>query len=382
MVKYGIDRIEEYAYLFRGRHLGMVSAAGATGADLRPAYIVFHEKFPLRCLFSPEHGLNGQFGNWEQVVEAPTDPQTGAAIVSLFGHGSAHPIPKHWMQQLDAIVYDIQDLGTRFYTYISTMIQVMEDCAAAGKELIILDRPAVLGGEILEGTLLEDRYRSFVGPHPLPIRYGLTVGELAQMVNGERKLGCQLQVIPCEGWLRSQMFPDYGNHWVKPSGAIRDFETALLYPGMCLFEATTLSEGRGTDVPFRVVGAPFVDGQTFARDMNRMGLPGVVFQSAVFTPKTSKYLGQRCEGVSIQVTDAGAYRSVLTAVSLLYKLLERYPDSIGFPQSRWSSLPHIRYLAGCDSLDHERPALDRLMVRWEADCEVFRSRKSKYHIYP
>lgn len=382
MVKSGIDRISSYAYLFQGKRLGMVTSVSGVTADLRPGYAAFHEQFPLCCLFSPEHGLHARFGNGENVREEPVDPLTGAAVVSLFGDWSAKHIPDHWMQQLDAVVYDMQDLGTRFYTFITTMIQVMEDCAEHNKELIILDRPAVLGGDTVEGCLLDARYRSFIGAYSLPIRYGLTVGELAQMVNDEKKLNCRLHVVPCEGWKRDQMFPDYASRWVKPSGAIGDFETALLYPGMCLFEGTSLSEGRGTEHPFRQVGAPFLDGQRLSREMNALGLPGVHFSPAAFCPKFSKYKEEVCQGVSLRITDRNAFRTVRTGVSLLYKILELYPGTVRFPASPWSPEPHIRFLGGCDTLDAQRPPLALLLRDWEQDCEQFRARKHKYHIYP
>jgi uncharacterized protein YbbC (DUF1343 family) len=262
------------------------------------------------------------------------------------------------------------------------MIRVLESCAEAGKELIILDRPAVLGGEITEGCLLDMRYQSFIGPYSLPIRYGMTVGELASMVNGERKLACRLHIVPCKGWSRGQMFPDYGSDWVKPSGAIRDFETALLYPGMCLFEGTSLSEGRGTGRPFRLVGAPFINGQRLSREMNGLNLPGVVFEAAAFTPESSKYKGESCGGVSVRITDPASFRTVHTGVSLLYKILELYPDMVQFPPSHWSPDPHIRFLSGCDRLDGVRPSLEQLLNDWERDCEAFQIRKERYHIYP
>ena len=382
MVKNGIDRLEEYACLFQGKRLGMVTSAAALAGDGRPAYVSFHEKFPLKCLFSPEHGLHAQFGNGQEVREDPIDPQTGAAVVSLFGNWTAKSIPEHWLDQLDAVVYDIQDLGTRFYTFITTMIRVMEDCAEAGKDFVILDRPAVLGGEIVEGCLPDLRYKSFICPYSLPVRYGLTVGELAQMVNGEKKLHCRLHVVPCEGWKRQWMFPDYGAEWVKPSGAIRDFETALLYPGMCLFEGTSVSEGRGTGRPFRQVGAPFIDGQRLCREMNSLALPGVVFEAAVFTPESSKCKGETCGGVSLRVTDPAAFRTVRTGVSLLYKILDLYPGMVKFPPAHWSPEPHIRFLSGSDQLDGQRLPLEQLLLSWERDCEAFRGRKASYHIYP
>lgn len=370
MIKNGIDRIGEFEHLFRGKRLGMVTAASAVTRAGRPAYLAFHEQFPLTCIFTPEHGLHARAGNWEQVREDPVDPETGAAVVSLFGGWTALPVPDRWLEQLDAVVYDIQDLGLRFYTYIATMLRVMESCAAAGKEFIILDRPAVLGGEILEGGLPEPEAGSIVCPWPIPIRYGLTPGELARMVNDEGKLGCRLRVIPCEGWTRGQMFPEFGREWVPPSGAIGDFETALLYGGMCLFEGTNLSEGRGTGRPFRLTGAPFVDGERLCRELEALDLPGVAFTPEVFRPETSKFKDQICSGVSLRVTDPAAFRGVATALAVLQKLRELYPEQVTFTPAPWSPEPFIRFLLGCDPENAE------------GDCASFRARKSKYHIYP
>lgn len=382
MIQCGIDRIQEYRLWFQGKRLGMVTSASAVDAYLCPSYLAFHRQFPLACIFTPEHGLSSTFGNWEEVTQEPVEPQTGAALVSLYGNRTAKPLPQQWLDKLDAIVYDIQDLGTRFYTYISTMIRVMEDCAVAGLEFIILDRPALLGGDILEGGILREEYRSFIGPYPLPIRYGLTVGELAKMVNEERHLGCNLRVIPCAGWRREQMFPDFGHTWVKPSGAISDFETALLYPGMCLFEATNLSEGRGTGRTFRLVGAPFVDGERLSGEMNALALPGVVFSPAEFTPVSSKFKDRRCEGVHLQVTDRTSFRSVLTGLALLRKILELWPAQVVFQPSAFGDGPHIDYLTGCAILREPLPSTEEIWKGWEAACEAFRIKKVNYHLYP
>lgn len=381
-IQCGIDHVQNYRLLFQGRRLGMVTSASTVDSRLCPSYLAFHEQFPLECIFTPEHGLFGTFGNWETVTESPVEPQTGASLVSLYENHGAKSVPREWLDKLDAIVYDIQDLGTRFYTYIATMIHVMEDCAGRGVEFIILDRPALLGGEILEGGLLQPEYRSFIGPHSLPIRYGLTVGELANMVNDERKLGCILQVIPCTGWRREQMFPDFGNTWVKPSGAIRDFETALLYPGMCLFEATNLSEGRGTGQTFRLIGAPFVEGKLLSGEMNGLELPGVIFSPAEFTPASSKFKDCFCGGVRIAVTDRTAFRSVLTGVALLRKILELYPEQVIFRPGAFGENPHIHYLTGCDVFRRPIPGVREIWNRWEAECAAFRARKEKYHLYP
>ena len=245
MVKCGIDRIGEFGALFRGKRLGMVTSVSGVTLDLRPGYVKFHEVYPLVCLFGPEHGMYGKDGAGEDVDDVARDSATGLPVYSLYGGEEGRHIAPERLETLDAVVYDIQDLGTRFYTFISTLLYVMEDCAAAGRELIVLDRPAPLDGVTVEGGLLEPEYRSFVGAYPLCIRYGLTAGELACMVNAEQKLGCRLTVVPCTGWERTRLFSETGNLWMMPSMGIPHFSTALVYPGTCLFEGTNGSEGEG-----------------------------------------------------------------------------------------------------------------------------------------
>lgn len=317
MVKCGIDRIGEFGALFRGKRLGMVTSVSGVTLDLRPGYVKFHEVYPLVCLFGPEHGMYGKDGAGEDVDDVARDSATGLPVYSLYGGEEGRHIAPERLETLDAVVYDIQDLGTRFYTFISTLLYVMEDCAAAGRELIVLDRPAPLDGVTVEGGLLEPEYRSFVGAYPLCIRYGLTAGELACMVNAEQKLGCRLTVVPCTGWERTRLFSETGNLWMMPSMGIPHFSTALVYPGTCLFEGTNVSEGRGTACPFEMIGAPFVDGAALAGAMNREGLPGVIFTAACFTPYASKHKGEPCEGVLLHVSDAHAFRPVRTGVTLL-----------------------------------------------------------------
>ena len=337
MVKCGIDRIVEFGALFRGKRLGMVTSVSGVTLDLRPGYVKFHEVYPLVCLFGPEHGMYGKDGAGEDVDDVARDSATGLPVYSLYGGEEGRHIAPERLETLDAVVYDIQDLGTRFYTFISTLLYVMEDCAAAGRELIVLDRPAPLDGVTVEGGLLEPEYRSFVGAYPLCIRYGLTAGELACMVNAEQKLGCRLTVVPCTGWERTRLFSETGNLWMMPSMGIPHFSTALVYPGTCLFEGTNVSEGRGTACPFEMIGAPFVDGAALAGTMNREGLPGVIFTAACFTPYASKHKGEPRRFISL--------------------------------------------LAGCGAFEDEPPAPEALLAAWEADSAAFARRKAAYHLY-
>ncbi|MCS7082266.1 MAG: DUF1343 domain-containing protein [Bacteroidetes bacterium] len=265
----------------------------------------------LMALFGPEHGIRGAAPAGEPIADE-RDPKTGVPVYSLYGP-TRKPTPQ-MLRDVEVLLYDIQDVGARFYTYISTMGLAMQAAAQAGIPFVVLDRPNPLG-TLVEGPILDTaRVRSFVGLYPIPIVYGLTAGELARMIQAEGWLPgleqLDLRVIPVSNWRRSRTWPDWGRRWVPPSPNIPDWETALLYPGTCLVEGTTVSEGRGTRAPFRLIGAPWVDGLALARALNRLNLPGVRFQDTAFTPVDvpgmavdPKHKGRRCYGVYITLTE-------------------------------------------------------------------------------
>lgn len=383
MVRCGIDRPEALEPLLRGQRCGMVTAVSAVTGAMRPGWQAIHERWPLAALFGPEHGLYGRAGAGENVGDAGTDPVTGVPVYSLYGGGAGRRIPPAVMDTLDVILYDIQDLGVRFYTYISTLLGVLEDCAAANKRLVVLDRPAPLDGVTVEGGLLEPGYESFVGAFPLCVRYGLTAGELAAMACREKGYGDVLTVVRCEGWQRGMLFPETGLLWMAPSPNIPHFSTALVYPGTCFFEGTNLSEGRGTPLPFEMIGAPYVDGMRLAREMNGRGLPGVVFTPAYFTPSASKWQGMPCEGVTLHVRDVRALRPVYTGLALLDTVRALWPDSFAWTPRAGTPSRFISLLAGSGVFEDDAaiPPLSRLMARWEADSAAFAQRKAAYHLY-
>lgn len=383
MVQCGIDRLNELDDVLRGRRLGMVTSVSGVTAGLQPSYMAVHQRYPLTALFGPEHGMYGKAGAGENVEETETDPATGLPVYSLYGSESAISIPPDVLETLDAVLYDIQDLGVRFYTYISTLIGVMKDCAAAHKELIVLDRPAPLDGVTVEGGLLDPAFESFVGPCPLCVRYGLTAGELAWMVNTEQKIGCDLMVVRCTGWQREMLFPDTGRLWMAPSLGIPHFGTALVYPGTCFFEGTNLSEGRGTALPFEMIGAPFVDGTELAREMNAQALPGVIFTQAYFTPTASKWKNRQCGGVTLHVSDARVFRPVQTGMTLLYTVRALWPEQFTWTPRKGKSTRFISLLAGSGAFEEDEaiPPLEELLRQWSADSEAFARRKAAYHLY-
>ena len=320
----GLDRLvaADFAPL-AGRTVGLITnqtgvdGRGRRGVDLLAAA----PQLKVRALFSPEHGLTGQLD-----VNVPNgrDAATGLAIWSLYGP-ARRPTPE-MLSGIDTLVFDIQDVGVRYYTYLTTLVYALEEGSRRNIQVVVLDRPNPINGTVVEGPLMDPDMRSFTAPHTIPVRTGMTIGEFAQMVVGERKLPVRLTVIPLQNWQRGQWFDETGLPWVNPSPNIRTPNQALLYSGVGLLEATNLSVGRGTDTPFEVVGAPWIsDPQALSDAMNARGLAGVQFQPALFTPTSSAYAGKASGGVQLQVTDRDALRPVTVGLALARELMERYP---------------------------------------------------------
>ena len=276
----------------------------------------------LVSLFSPEHGIRGSA---DEKVNDSIDEKTGLPIYSLYGE-TRRPKPEQ-IKDLDAIVYDIQDIGTRFYTYTATLRNVMEEAAKAGKPIYVLDRPNPINGVSVEGPLADEDKLSFIAAHTTPVRYGMTIGELAQMMNAERKIGADLRVIKMDGWSRSMWFDETGQTWINPSPNMRSLTEATLYPGIGLLETTNVSVGRGTDTPFEVVGAPWIDGQTLAAYLNERQLKGVRFVPIRFKPNASVYKDQDLGGINIIVTDRDTFDSVRTGLEIAAALQKLYPNA-------------------------------------------------------
>lgn len=378
MVLCGADRIEEYENYLRGKKVGLLTnQTGRNSAGVSTIRLLM-EKCKLTALFGPEHGVSGKGGAGEHLGDG-VDSETGLPVYSLYG--DHRHFTEEMLDTFDVLVYDIQDVGARFYTYISTLYNALRDCAGAGKAMLVLDRPNPLGGEIVEGGLLKEGYESFVGCYPLPIRYGLTAGELALMMNEEQKIGCDLQVALCQGWRRDSLFPDWGWDWLAPSVALTSFESALLYPGTCLFEGTNLSEGRGTEAPFRIMGADYVNGEELCRAFDDCRLAGVAAEPVRFTPQSSKYEGTACEGLRLRVTDAKAVRPVTVGIVLLDLVRSLYRDSYKpRPPFREGAKPGLALLSGGEELlgDWVR---EELLASYREDCRAFSERKVKFHLY-
>jgi len=311
-------------------------------------------------------------------VSGGRDTATGATVHSLYG--SAYKPTPDMLKGLDVLVFDIQDIGTRFYTYISTMGLSMQAAAAAGLPFVVLDRPNPLGGEDVSGFVLEKPFASFVGRYPIPVVHGLSIGELARMIAGERLLAglerLSLDVVPMDGWRRGMRWPATGLPWVATSPNIPTFETALAYAGTGLFEATVASEGRGTDTPFELIGAPWIDAQEFAAALNAAKLPGVRFTPIEFTPNDSKFKDQKCGGVNVAITDQAKFESVAVGMEIAATLRKLYPLD-------WQVKRADRLLINKEVFDAIVAGADREEIEalYQDDLEKFRDRREEFLLY-
>lgn len=379
MIQYGIDHIEEYQKELKDARVALLTNITGRSSQLQSGIKILQGLCHLTALFGPEHGVRGNIGAGE-LVEQYLDPETGIPVYSLYGANGRH-FTDEMLEQFDLLVYDIQDVGVRFFTYLSTLRNAMLDCAAAGKKLMVLDRPDPLGGEIVEGNLLQDEFHSFVGCCKFPYRYGLTAGEAALMLNQEEEIGCDLQVVPCSGWKRSMLFTEWEKIWVAPSPALMNFESVLCYPGICLLEGTNLSEGRGTAAPFRVIGADYIDGEALSEKLNREKLPGVITTPVWFIPSASKFQNIPCSGVVFHVTDSKAFRPVTLGITLLDMVRTDYSEKFRIlPPVAEGKKPMLALLSGDDVLMGNWDK-EKLLTSYQEDSEQFKQKKQKYHLY-
>lgn len=321
----GIDRIREVETALKGKRVALLTAASGVNKQGVPTYTVISGIADLKVLLSPEHGLysamqDGLFGNEDGQIH----PATGAKMYSLTSKG--HPRLNEILSEVDIAVYDIQDVGARFYTYLCNLTQVMRAAKEVGIPVLVLDRPNPIGGHITEGLLLdESKHSSFIGEFAIPTRYGLTVGEYAGYVNQEKEIGCQLEIIPCVGWKRDMYFDETDLIWVNPSPNIPTVDSAINYIAHCVWEATNISEGRGTTRPFDDVGAPFVDPEDLCRYMNSIGMEGVIFRPTYFTPMFNKHNGTVCGGMESHITNRDTYRP-FRAMLHIFAYMKKHPE--------------------------------------------------------
>jgi uncharacterized protein YbbC (DUF1343 family)/CubicO group peptidase (beta-lactamase class C family) len=368
----GIDHLESERYApLRGMRIGLITNHTGIDRAWNPTIDLLRSApgVTLVALFSPEHGIRGTV---DEKTGDERDPVSGLPVYSLYGE-TRKPKPEQ-LAGLDALVFDIQDVGVRYYTYISTMGLAMEAAAAAHVKFIVLDRVNPIGGTAFEGPLLHGD-ESFVAWHSLPIRHGMTVGELARMFNDERHIGADLTVIPLQRWRRELWMDDAGLPWINTSPNMRSLTAATLYPGIGILEQA-VSVGRGTDTPFEILGAPYIDGATLARELTAISLPGIRFEATEFTPASSNFAKQRCGGVRMTITDRNAWRPVATGVAIALTLHRLYPND--FALDKLATL--LRDPATLEAIRANKP-LSEITAMWRDDEAAFAARRAKYLLY-
>ena len=385
-VRPGLEELLARPRGLKGRRIGLIANSASVTSDLVHASRAIAQSgdFRLVALFGPEHGI---WANAQDLVEVPDgrDGSTGLPVYSLYG--STRVPTERMLRGIEALVFDLQDVGARYYTFISTMLHTMEACARHGKRLVVLDRPNPLGGNALDGNVLDPRYTSFVGIHPLPARHGMTVGELALLFRGERGIQVDLRVVPARGWRREMSFEDTGLPWVAPSPNMPTVDAAHVYPGGCLVEGTNLSEGRGTTRPFELVGAPWLDPWKLALDMNRLGIPGVRFRPTFFTPAFHKHAGRVCGGVQVHVTDRRRCPPFLAYTLLIAAARRQDPRAFAWrePPYEYETVKKpFDILCGTDrvrrTIERGRSPRD-LVPSWTRELAAFRRRRAPYLLY-
>jgi uncharacterized protein YbbC (DUF1343 family) len=389
-VRTGLDQIAtKWPKVLKDARVGLVVHPASVSRMLRHAVSICREalKFRVKALFGPQHGIRGETQDNMIEWEGFRDEATGIPVFSLYGK-SRRPTPE-MLRGLDALVIDLQDVGARYYTFIWTMALIMQACREEGKAVIVLDRPNPIGGKLTEGPpVLAPGYSSFVGLHPLPVRHGMTIGEIALYLQTAYQ-GVQLHIIGMKGWARGMWFDDTGLPWVLPAPNMPTVETASVYPGMCLLEGTNLSEGRGTTRPFEIFGAPFIEPDRLVGRLSGFGLGGVVFRPLYFLPTFQKHAGTLCGGVQIHVTDRRRFRPFKTGVGILKAVFELYPKDFSWknpPYEYEERLMPIDILAGTDRLRKDIEAgtdLNEMEHWWDEELRAFeREIRKKNLLYP
>ncbi|WP_026314491.1 DUF1343 domain-containing protein [Bacillus acidiproducens] len=373
------DRLD----LLKGKRVGLIT--NPTGVDQSLNSIVDrfagNSDIHLTALFGPEHGVRGS-AEAGAYVPFYTDLKTGLPVYSLYGE-TKKPTPE-MLKDVDVLVFDIQDVGARFYTYIYTMAYAMEAAKEKGIPFIVLDRPNPIGGTKVEGPVLNPDYASFVGMYPIALRHGMTVGELAKYFNKACGIGADLTVVPMKGWHREMYMDDTPLEWVMPSPNMPTLDTAAVYPGTALIEGTNISEGRGTTRPFELIGAPFIDGDRLTVKLNQLGLPGVRFRSASFTPTTSKWSGRLTNGIQIHVTDRNKYQSVKTGLAIVKTIHDLYPNQFAFRAEDKNGVSYFDQLIGnvwVREAINNGTSLQDIEKRWQKDLKEWKKKRAKYLMY-
>jgi len=371
----------------RDKKLALLCNQASTDRKFRHSRDIVTQVFPgqLSCLFSPQHGFFSE--KQDNMIESDhmRDPVSGLSVYSLYGE-SRVPDPAMF-DGFDILLVDLIDVGTRVYTFVWTVVHCLQVAARTGKKVVILDRPNPIGGHIVEGNLLKREWSSFVGLHEIPMRHGLTMGELALLCNREMGIGAELEVIKAAGWQRDVFQEENVFPWVFPSPNMPSFSTALVYPGQVIWEGTNVSEGRGTTLPFLLFGSPYIRHRDVLRHVERTPLPGCFLRPVVFEPTSGKWFGQVCNGFQIHVTDRQSYRPYRTSLVLLQALIQLYPDAFAYKQPpyeyEFELLPMDLILGNRKVRTAVEEGVDiiELEKEWEAEIEGYKERCRSVFLY-
>jgi uncharacterized protein YbbC (DUF1343 family) len=384
----GLDQVNDYRQLFKNKQIGIITNHTAYNSKNHYITDVFAdlEYLKVTALFGPEHGLRGNAAAGD-LIDSAEDLNQNIPIYSLYGE-TRKPTPE-MLNQVDLLVYDIQDIGARYFTYISTMALAMEAAAEQGIPFVVLDRPNPINGREVEGNILEPAFSSFVGMFPIPVRHGMTSGELAQMINEEGwlvgKIKADLTVIPLKNWKRDLWYDQTGLNFIKPSPNLPSLLSATAYPGTCLLEGTNVSEGRGTPLPFIIFGAPWIESAHLSQQLNRLDLTGILFSDTTFTPisipgmaENPKYQDILCQGIKVHLTDRNNFRPYRSGIFIVKIIHDLYPGHFSWRSS------HFDRLSGSDQIRlaiDSGADIDSLIKSWQIPLDEFKMMRKKYLLY-
>jgi len=385
----GIERLREFYPLWlQEARIGLVINQASVDSASRSTKNIVAELAGenLRALFSPQHGIRGEAQANMVETEDEVDPDLQIPIYSLYASKTRTPT-EEMLKKIDCLLIDLQDVGTRVYTFAATMGLCLEAAARYRKKVVLLDRPNPINAEQVEGNILKESMRSFVGFAPIPMRYAMTMGELGRFFNEERKIRAELEVIPMQGYQREYLFADTRLPWVSPSPNMPTPATALVYPGQVLLEGTNLSEGRGTPQPFECLGAPFIDAGLLKGQLEKRNLPGCHFEETSFTPQFDKWEGKLCSGLQIQVIDPKAYKPYYTTLAIIQEVMQAWPDQFCFIpppyEYEFKKLP-IDIITGDEEIRKGLEGgrdLDEMEAEWQEGLEGFLTKRKRYLLY-
>ena len=387
-VKLGLEKVTDNEInLLKNKRIGLICNQASVNHRYQHSADLFFENpgINLVSLFGPQHGIRGDVQDNMVETGHTTDKKTGLPIFSLYSE-TREPT-EEMLSKVDAVVFDLQDVGCRVYTFIYTMANAMRTCTVSGREFIVLDRPNPIGGEKVEGNILEKGSESFVGQYPIPMRHGLTVGELAKLFNERFNINCDLKVVTMEGWKRNLYYDETDAPWVMPSPNIPTVETTVVFPATVYLEGTQVSEGRGTTKPFEIIGAPYVEAKVYREALTKLELPGITFRETNFLPTFQKHMGDGCGGVFLHVTDRNEFKPVITGLALIKTLYELYEKEF-----KWKNPPYeyvydrnpFDVIAGTTGIREQienGSSLESIELSWSDDVKTFRESSEKYFLY-